>query len=91
MKYIMFSYCKMMQSVIKRSQKEEFGRIFYEFIREVSHEEMIFQILSEKELAEIFWTCLAIKKATGSAYGEDVFILPRRKPSMEWGCSIRKT
>ena len=54
MKYIMFSYCKMMQSVIKRSQKEEFGRIFYEFIREVSHEEMIFQILSEKELAEIF-------------------------------------
>lgn len=74
MKYIMFSYCKMMQSVIKRSQKEEFGRIFYEFIREVSHEEMIFQILSEKELAEIFWTCLAIKKATGSAYGEDVFL-----------------
>lgn len=73
MKNIMFLYCKMMQSVIKRSRKREFGRIFYEFIREMFHEETMFQIVSARELAEIFWTYLAIKKIPQSVYNIDIF------------------
>lgn len=68
-----YNYCKMMQSVIKRSRKKEFGRIFYEFVGEMSRTEILFQILSEKELAEIFWTCLTLKKAGLHEYSMDIF------------------
>lgn len=69
---IIFSYCKMMQSVIKRGRKKEFGEIFHDFIRKAVYGEILFDVLYEGELAEIFWTCLALSRAGEKEHSMDI-------------------
>lgn len=62
-----FSYCKVMQSVIKRGWHKEFGKIFREFTGEI-----VFDMLSDRELAEIFRTCLALRRAGEKKHSTEI-------------------